>query len=92
MLSPVREDAMNEPWFGPKTYGIGIGPKSRAGWISVAVYCALMAAAPFAARFLGWPVWAAPVALGLLTVGFLILVALKSDGAAWRWRWRWGGR
>jgi hypothetical protein len=78
---------MGEPWFGAKTYGIGIGPKSRVGWACVAVYVGLMAAAALAVRFLDWPHWVAPAGLGGLTAAFLIVVRLKSDGQPWRWRW-----
>ena len=84
------EADMGEPWFGAKAYGVGIGPKSRAGWIAIVAYLVLMATVPVACRSLSWPAWAIPAALGLLTVGFLILMVLKGDGQPWRWRW--GGR
>jgi hypothetical protein len=80
---------MGKPWFGAKTYGIGVGPKSPAGWTSVVVYCVLMLVTPTAMRSVG-PHWAGLAAGGLITVGYLVLVALKSDGAPWRWRW--GGK
>jgi hypothetical protein len=81
---------MGEPWFGAKAYGIGIGPKSRAGWIAIVAYLVLMATIPIACRSLTWPDWTIPIALGLLTAGLLLLMNLKSDGEPWRWRW--GGR
>ncbi len=86
---------MGKPWFGPKTYGIGIGPRSRAGWLAVAVYLLLMIATPIAELSLGLPVWMVPAAFGLFTVVFLTLVVLNSGGAksdGEPWRWRWGGR
>ena len=81
---------MGEPWFGAKTYGIGIGPKSRAGWLSILVYCSLMTAVLLTERFLHQPSWTVTIILGLLTIAFLALVFIKSDCKAWRWRW--GGR
>lgn len=86
---------MSEPWFGPKTYGIGIGPKSRAGWVSVAVYLVLALATPIVGLSLNWPAWVTPIALAIFTVSFLILIIAKSrgDGSDGEpWRWRWGGR
>jgi hypothetical protein len=81
---------MGKPWFGAKTYGIGIAPKSPAGWIAVAVFAgAVMAIPPLAAHFAA-PAWAPGLAIGALTIGFVILVLAKGDGRPWRWRW--GGR
>jgi hypothetical protein len=74
---------MGKPWFGVKAYGIGVGPKGAAGWISVAVFGVLMLVTPMAVRSLGGPHWAVFAALGLLTVGYLVLVFLKSDGLPW---------
>ena len=81
---------MSEPWFGAKRYGIGLGPRSPAGWISTGVYVLLMVSAPIAGRSLNAPIWAVEAAPALLTVGFIALAILKSDGRPWRWRW--GGR
>ena len=78
---------MREPWFGVKAYGIGIGPKSRAGWVSVAVYCVLMVAAPLAMHHLYWPAWSLPAAFVFLTLVLLTLMFVKSDGQPLRWRW-----
>ena len=79
---------MGEPWFGAKTYGIGLSPKGAAGWISVAVFCALATLAPLAGLALNWPAWTILASLGLLTIAFLVLIVLKSDRQPWRWRGR----
>lgn len=78
---------MGEPWFGAKAHGIGIGPKSLAGWLSTAIYLGLMLVTLIAAIFLRWPVWIIPIGLGLFTIAFLTLVALKSSDDPLRWRW-----
>lgn len=40
---------MGAPRFGAKTYGVGVSPKSPAGWIALGAYVvALMASAPLA--------------------------------------------
>jgi hypothetical protein len=81
---------MGEPWFGAKEYGIGISPKTPAGWISLFVYVAAMATAPRIAHQLAAPHWAIWLVLATLTIAFFALVAIKSDRQPWRWRW--GGR
>jgi hypothetical protein len=78
---------MGEPWFGPKAYGIGLSPKTPAGWISVAAYMAAMAAARLIGRQVSAPRWAAWLAPSTLTLAFLALVLVKSDRRPWRWRW-----
>ncbi len=80
---------MSYPWFGVKIYGIGIGPKNFAGWVSTILYCILMVAVPVTTQFLNWSAWMIPVAYVLFTVGFFTLLFVKGDGKPWRWRWRW---
>jgi hypothetical protein len=89
-MSDFREEVMGRPWFGAKTYGIGIGPKRPAAWVAILVYVALMTAAPLAELALRWPIWAIPATFALLTLAFLALVVLTSDRQPLRWRW--GGR
>ena len=81
---------MGQPWFGSKTYGIGVGPKGAAGWIVMALYLVAMIGIPPLATAEGAPRWATPVGLGLATLALLVVIVLKSDGQPWRWRW--GGR
>ena len=81
---------MGKPWFGPKTYGIGIAPKSAAGWIVIAGYVLAMIAVPQLVATFHRPAWAAYVGFAVLTVAALAIMGLKSDGQPWRWRW--GGR
>jgi hypothetical protein len=84
------ENDMGRPWFGARKYGIGIGPKTAAGWVSILIYCVLMTAAPIAELVWRWPVWTVPVASGLFTLALIVLIILKRDGEPLRWRW--GGR
>jgi hypothetical protein len=84
------KQVMGEPWFSVKTYGIGLSPKSPAGWIALAVYGAAVTAAPPVTAHFGAPRWVTGAAIAALTIGFLVLMFAKSDGRPWRWRW--GGR
>ena len=81
---------MKKPWFGVKAYGIGIGPKSFPGWVSVLVYAAAMGGATPFGEWLKLPFWRAGAFMLAMTVGLLVLMAVTSDGKPWRWRW--GGR
>jgi hypothetical protein len=81
---------MREPWFGPKSYGIGITPKSPAGWAAVAVYVLAMAATGPVVKFLAAPTWVIWPIIAGLAAAFLALTYIKSDRQPWRWRW--GGR
>lgn len=78
---------MSDPWFGVKAYGIGVGPKSLAGWVSTILYCILMIGVPVAKQALNWPIWMIPIAYALLTIVFFALLFMKGDGKPWRWRW-----
>lgn len=78
---------MSDPWFGVKTYGIGIGPKNLAGWVSTLLYCTMMIGVPVAKRALNWPTWMILVAYVLFTIAFFALVFIKGDGKPWRLRW-----
>ncbi|WP_326525782.1 hypothetical protein [Sphingomonas sp.] len=78
-LKPVRAGY----WFAPKRYGFGAYPATIAGWAATSAYLALI----------GLVGWRMPTDTGKLVVGgaitlaFLALVLLKTDGG---WRWRWG--
>lgn len=78
---------MSDPWFGVKTYGIGIGPKNFWGWVSTLLYCVFMSTVPFTTRYLDWSVWIIPVEYALFTIVFFALLFMKGDGKPWRWRW-----
>jgi hypothetical protein len=81
---------MGEPWFGAKDYGIGLSPKTGAGWAALALYVAAMGATTPLARRLAAPHWSIGAAFAILTAAFVVLVFLKGGRQAWRWRW--GGR
>lgn len=81
---------MSSPWFGAKRYGIGLSPKSPAGWFALGACVAAILAVPPVSRRLEAPGWAAAAASILLTLAFLLLAWLKSDRSPWSWRW--GGR
>ena len=81
---------MGKPWFGSKTYGIGLAPKSPAGWASLAIYALAMIVAGPALKRLAAPAWILWAVLAGLTIVMLALVFIKSDRQPWRWRW--GGR
>ena len=68
---------MGEPWFGAKDYGIGLSPKSRAGWLSLVVYFFGMAGAPPIARHFEAPRSVIPLVLGALTIAFLALMLIS---------------
>lgn len=81
---------MSKPWFGSKTYGIGIGPKSLEGWIATSVYVAAILTLSGAGRWFSVEPWVIGVAGLVLTMGFLAVAVLTSDHQPWRWRW--GGK
>ena len=82
---------MNEPWFGPKRYGIGIGPRGAPGWIAVGVYGVSLTAITFIGLVLRLlPMWVVALSGPVLTVALFVLIGLKSDAGPWKWRW--GGR
>jgi hypothetical protein len=76
------------PWFRVKTYGYGAGLPCRwQGWVAIAVYALVLAAAisiatPYEDRN---PIGYA-AAVGLPTAVLIFVVWWKSD-APWRWRW-----
>ena len=86
---------ISKPWFGHKSYGVGLGPKSWEGWACLLAYVLLLYPAlaylpraipdPAAGRALGY------VAAGFLTVLLLAIVWAKRDRSH-RVKWRWGKR
>jgi len=71
-------------WFAPKRFGYGATPVTPAGWIATVAYVAAIALIAW-----GLPTDTARMIVGgCVTLGFLALVAVKTDGG---WRWRWGG-
>jgi membrane protein YdbS with pleckstrin-like domain len=81
---------MSEPWFGQKAYGIGLSPRSPAGWAATVVYILALVATVAIVKFFAAPRWAMWAAFAVLSLGFIALTIIKSDRKAWRWRW--GGR
>ncbi|NLI28352.1 MAG: hypothetical protein GX413_13410 [Acetobacter sp.] len=77
---------MRNPWFGVKTYGIGVAPKNLAGWISTGIYCFLMVSTPVVRNYFDCPAWMIPLGYILITAAFLALLFIKGDGKPWRWR------
>ncbi len=96
---PRRErgvSTMSEPWFKPKTFGYGATPANWKGWAAIGAYAVVMTVlamvmvveptrggAPLPKEQLVTYLATA----GLLTVGFLVLCRIKTDGV---WSWRWG--
>jgi len=83
-------------WFKPKAYGYGATPANWQGWVATGVFVIgvmalsllLLGLEPKPGTGLGsWRIgiWALMVAG--LTVGFIWLSRVKSDG---QWGWRWG--
>ena len=77
---------MQRPWFGAKTFGIGVGPKSWEGWLVIAVFAGTALALPRLAAWRHGPSWIAPAGLGLLLLALLIVMTFKGDGKSLRWR------
>jgi hypothetical protein len=77
---------MKQPWFGVKRYGIGVGPRSPAGWAAIAVYAVLMLACPWLLGALHAPRGAGLLLALALTFGLIGLMSATSDGRTWRWR------
>lgn len=81
---------MSDPWFGPKRFGYGLGPRSWKGWTATAVFVVLIlgvtASLPLLVAHHLSPFWAVGGDL-VLTIGFLVLVVRKSDRGVLRWRW-----
>jgi hypothetical protein len=78
---------MKRPWFGAKVHGIGIGPKSLYGWLSILAYGAGMGAVASLGQLLNVPSWIVGATVLALTLGLFALMVLKGDGELWRWRW-----
>ncbi|MBE7220805.1 MAG: hypothetical protein INR64_20245 [Caulobacteraceae bacterium] len=81
---------MGEPWFGVKRYGIGIGPRSPAGWAATVLFMVVVVVVPQVVVALHGPPWATLAIVLALGAAFTLLAFAKSDRKPWRWRW--GGR
>jgi hypothetical protein len=90
--------AVPEYWFRPKLDGYGAVPSHWKGWALVGAYVAAVLA--LTSQLLGLPAQGAaePMSgkiviwgtlLAFLTLGFLLLCRIKTDGG---WRWRKGGK
>lgn len=79
-----------EPWFRPKSFGIGISMPIRwQGWVLILSY--LFAAIGLGRLAMEGNAATRGMATGLLllvTTIFVILCRKRTEGG---WRWRWGG-
>ena len=83
-------------WFKPKTYGYGATPANWQGWVATGVFVIgvmalsllLLGMEPKPGTGLGsWRIGIWTLMVAGLTVGFIWLSGVKSDG---QWGWRWG--
>jgi uncharacterized membrane protein YjgN (DUF898 family) len=86
----ILDNAMNEFWFKPKTFGYGATPTTWQGWALVVLYFVIIAIVsavmvdregPIAA----WIGWA--VIVSVITILASRIMRHRTDGP---WRWRWG--
>ena len=77
---------MGQPWFGVKRYGIGVGPRSPAGWAAVGGWAVLVAITNGIIHALHGPPGLDGVATAAWVLALLALMAVKGDGRPWRWR------
>ena len=87
---------MSSHWFKPKTHGYGAQPANWKGWAAtfgfVVIELALVAVllvvpALSGGTFSLWRVFVVIVMSGFLTLGFVWLAKVKTEG---EWKWRWG--
>ena len=77
-------DETEDYWFEPKRYGFGSRlPVRWQGWVVLALYVAVLAAAsPLARRTrLGY------LAIALVASALLIVICVNKTRGGWRWRW-----
>jgi len=68
------------PWFGPKTVGYGIGPTGWQGWLVCALVVVIAVGAALAmARAPAVPHWIPLAVMALDLVGFIAIIALKTE-------------
>ena len=71
-------------WFAPRRYGLGSGlPIAWQGWLVLALYLAVFAAAVY---FLGEDS-AAFVATIVIATAVMLVIAARTTKGGWRWRW-----
>ena len=76
------------PWFRVKAYGYGAGLPCRwQGWVAIAIYALVLAAAISVATPYARSYPAAYVAAIAVPTAVLIFVARWKSNAPWRWRW-----
>jgi hypothetical protein len=67
-------------WFGPKTVGYGIGPRSWQGWVATAIVLAVVIGAQFIPyRAVGLPYWTRAVISVAAVVVYVALVCLTYE-------------
>lgn len=71
-------------WFAPKRYGFGSGlPVAWQGWLVLAIYTILIAAAVLLFGDKPLPLLAIVIPSTLL----LLLICARTTRGGWRWRW-----
>ena len=62
-------------WFGPKTVGYGIGPRSWQGWLATVIFFAATLGSCFVRpETLGLPHWARAAFIAILVLGYFGLI------------------
>ncbi len=80
--------AGGKPWFGQKRYGMGLGPASWQGWLTLLAYIIVMGwTVEQAQAVLGGGARTVWILLGVETLVLLVIIFLKGDRRPWRWRW-----
>ena len=66
---------MRPVWFGPKTAGYGIGPRSWQGWLTTFAVMATVAGLRFFfhPQAFGLPVWSKPAATAVVAAAYLFV-------------------
>jgi hypothetical protein len=63
-------------WFGPKTVGYGIGPRSWQGWLATAIFVVAVIGSSFVKpESVGLPHWTRAAFIGILLLAYLGLAA-----------------
>lgn len=67
-------------WFGPKTIGVGVGPRSWQGWLVTVIFLAAIVLSRFVRpEFFGLTHWTRAAFIGVLGLGCLALVVLTYE-------------
>jgi hypothetical protein len=67
-------------WFGPRTIGYGIGPRSWQGWLATAIFLAVLIGSRFVRpESFGLPHWIRPLGVSVVALGYLVLAFLTYE-------------